>query len=514
MKQPLYYTVALIVAIIIVFNLVGDEYYFRLDLTEDHQYTLSDATREILENLEDPVTVKAYFSENLPPVLMKVRRDFQDMLVEYEAMSDGMLVFEFIDPLQSEIAEQEAAQKGVQSETIQVREDNEAKVQRAYFGAVVAISDKQEAIPRIAPGMPMEYALSAAIKKIAIKDKPVIGFVRGHGEAHLAEMAQLKEELDILYNAEEVAMTDSTTIPDRFETLAIIRPTESISPVQLTQLDDFLGKGGRLLVAMNTVTADMQSRYGTPVQTGLPAWLAQKGLVVDQDFVVDQQCGAVSVPQQLGFLTVQTQVQFPFIPVITEFADHPITSGLEAIMMEFASSLHYEGDAAITYTPLLFSSALSDTLNAPQYFDFEKEWTEEDFTQSAIPMAAALEGKLGHTETTTKMVVVTDGDFVVNGGGQRGPQGQQTQGRPLIPDNVYMMANALGWLYGDAGLNELRTKGTTSRPIRELKSGTQNTLKYGNFLLPLLLAIGYGIVRSQKNRAQRNKRRNENYEKA
>jgi hypothetical protein len=59
MKSTLYTTPGLIIGIIIVVNLLANEYHLRLDLTEDKQYTLSDATENILEDLEDPITVKA-----------------------------------------------------------------------------------------------------------------------------------------------------------------------------------------------------------------------------------------------------------------------------------------------------------------------------------------------------------------------------------------------------------------------------------------------------------------------
>ena len=98
MKANLLTTTILIAGIIVVINLLGNEYHIRWDLTEDKQYTLSNATRDILTTLEDPVTVKAYFSKDLPPHVGKTRQDFQDILVEYASLSDGQIQYEFIDP--------------------------------------------------------------------------------------------------------------------------------------------------------------------------------------------------------------------------------------------------------------------------------------------------------------------------------------------------------------------------------------------------------------------------------
>ena len=101
-------TILLVVAIIVVINLLSDQFFFRLDFTEDRQYTLSDATRDILDELQEPITVKAYFSKDVPAQLIKTKRDFQEMLVEYGKLSGRMLVFEFISPNEDEELEREA----------------------------------------------------------------------------------------------------------------------------------------------------------------------------------------------------------------------------------------------------------------------------------------------------------------------------------------------------------------------------------------------------------------------
>src|SRR5689334_16976440 len=120
--NKVYISAILIIVILVMVNLLSSEFHLRMDFTEDNQYTLSDATENILEGLEEPVTVKAYFSENLPPAVSKTRKDFQEMLVEYASMADGMLQYEFINPNESEAKENEAAHSGIQQVLINVRE--------------------------------------------------------------------------------------------------------------------------------------------------------------------------------------------------------------------------------------------------------------------------------------------------------------------------------------------------------------------------------------------------------
>ena len=502
MKQKLLITTILTVGIVLVINFLSNELHLRLDFTETGQYTLSKATRDILNDLEEPVTVKAYFSKDLPANIGKTRDDFQDLLIEYATRSNGMIAYEFINPNENESTEKQATQNGIQPVMINVREKDQVKQQKAFLGAAISLGEKHETIPVIQPGASMEYALSTAIKKISVAKRPIIGFLQGHGEPALSDMRQVMEQLSVLYDVKEVQL-DSLDVPLDVKTLAIVRPTDTIPPVQVQRLDAFVARGGRLLVAINRVNGNLQQAYGMPVTTGLEMWLAKMGITIQEAFVVDVKCGSVSVQQQQGSFTMQTQVSFPYLPMMGKFADHPVSKGLERVIFEFVSPVSYAGDTSKRFTPLVFSSEQSSAQMAPLRFDINKQWTQTDFPERNISVAGVLEGKLSGN-TNARMVVIGDGDLVVNG-----PQQQQ---RRLQPDNVNLFANAVDWLSDDTGLIELRTKGVTSRPIHELDDTTKSVLKYGNFLLPILLVIGYGLVRWQRNRMIRLKRMSENYE--
>ena len=173
-KRKIQITILLVFAILILVNLLSTKLFFRLDFTEDKRYSLSDATENILENLNEPVTVTAYFSEDLPPDISKVRQDFRDLLVEYSNKSGSMVVYEFVNPNENQEDEMKAQQNGIQPLMINVRERDQLKQQRAYLGAIVQLGEKKEVIPFIQPGAAMEYALSTSIKKLSVDVKPKI----------------------------------------------------------------------------------------------------------------------------------------------------------------------------------------------------------------------------------------------------------------------------------------------------------------------------------------------------
>lgn len=502
MKNKLYITILLVVSIVLIVNLISQDFFIRLDFTQDKQYTLSKATKDILKNLTEPVTVKAYYSENLPPDVAKGRKDIKELLIEYNNISKGNLVYEFINPNKDDASERDAAQAGIQPVMINVREKDQVKQQKAYMGVVVSIGDRKEVVPFIQPGSGIEYALTTAIKKVSIADKPTVALLQGHGEPGIGEINQVYSELSVLYRVEPLTLSESSPIPDRFKTIIVLRPQDSLKASHLNQLDNFLAKGGKLVVAINRVKADLQSGYGSVSNTGIESWLRGKGIVVGDNVVVDAHCASVQVQQQQGNMSFVTSMQFPYIPIVSKFAKHPISSGLENVIMQFPSTVEFTGDSTIKYTPIAFSSDKSGTEKAPIYFNIQRQWTQNDFPKKNLVLAALIEGKLSGS-VRSKMVVIGSGDFAVNGSGEK----QQR----LQPDNVNLLVNSVDWLSDDTGLIGLRTKGITSRPLDEKSDATKAILKWLNFLLPILLILGYGFVRSQVNRNKRIKRMEESY---
>ena len=151
----------LILAITIVINVLADRFFFRFDFTEDKRYTLSQATKNILEDLDETVTVTAYFTEDLPQEFMKLKRDFKELLIEYGSASGKNVVYEFVDPANDPQLEQQLIQSGVQPLLINARSKDELKQQKVYLGALVQYGERTEAIPYIERGAAMEYSQEA-----------------------------------------------------------------------------------------------------------------------------------------------------------------------------------------------------------------------------------------------------------------------------------------------------------------------------------------------------------------
>lgn len=493
-------SILLIAGILLVVNLISRSFFIRWDVTQDKQYTLSKATGNILKNIEEPVTITAYFTKNLPQQFMKGRQDLQDMLIEYSTQSGDMVNYEFIDPNEDEAKEQEAIQNGISPLLLNVREKDESVQKKAFMGAILKTGETQDVIPLIQPGAPIEYMLTTAIKKVSTIEKPTIGYITGHGEPSLDEgLAIANQAMGILYNIEDIDLSFHDEVGPHIKTILWVNPQDSIPPVQFDKLNRYLDTGGHLCLAFNTVDGDFQSVQGVEKRTGIAPWLATKGLNVNTNFVVDAKSGNITVQQRQGMFSFNTAVNFPYFPAVSNFVDHPITKGIEQVIFQFVSSIDYNGDDTYTFEPIVQSSSASNVENVPVFFNVEKKWSNADFPLSSQTIAGVLE-KISGTGMGSKIVVFSDGDF---------PAGAQSRGQN--PDNVSLLVNGVDWLSDDTGLIDLRTKGVTSRPIDEIDDAKKAQIKWFNFLLPILLVLGYGLFRSQRNRSKRAKRMQERY---
>lgn len=495
-KKNLNYYILLLLGIFILINILAAKYYFRLDFTEDKRYTLSESTLDIIKNLNEPVTITAYFSENLQPELDRMRQDFRDLLIEYNTRSNGMIVFKFINPNENPQSEQQAVQAGVQTLMIEAREKDQATTKKAFMGATVQVGEQTEVIPFIQSGAQMEYELSSTIKKLTDTDKAFIGFITGHGEPALQAMLQTVQQLSILYMPEEVRITDSVNLA-KYKTLVWINPQDTIPASDFQKIDQYISQGGNLFIAINRVEAQLQQGIGVAKNTGLENWLASEGITVNPDFVIDANCGAITVQQRQGVFTINQQLNFPYLPIISNFAEHPATTGIDAMILQFASSLTYSGDSIWSYTPLAFTSEKSGKENAPLYFNIQRNWSENDFPEQKIPVAGLFENK------KTKIIVITDGEFAINGIGQQAHQIQD--------GNVAFLVNSIDFMSDDTGLIQLRSKKQKVRLLEQLDDSTKQTLKILNFILPIVLIILFGIFRYQKRKILRIKRKGDYY---
>lgn len=477
---------------LILLNIVSSFFYFRIDFTADKRYTLDKVTKRILREVDDPIIITMYVSKDLPPNISRTIRDFKHLLTEYNAYSTKRIEVEEVNPNLNEELEMKAIEVGIHPVPLEIREKDQVKVQKVFLGLVIQVGDKSETIPLIQPGIAMEYNLSTLIKRLTIEDKAKIGYIVGHGEPVLASLDQMTKELSVLYELEPVDLGKRINLSD-YKAIIILSPFEEISPREFRRLDNYLGIGGSLFIGIDRVNGILNHGIGVGINTNLEIWLEKKGILVEDAFIVDKKCSTVTVREK-SYFSYPQQVNFPYLPLITDFSDHTITDGIEAMILQFASPLKYVGDTTVSFHELAWSSKISGKLKAPVSFNVGQIWLPKDFLYPRQIVAAAIQGPIVSAQEA-RICVIGDGNFIVNGIGK--------QKISIQADNINFIANAIDWLSDDSGLMSLRTKGIESRPLNELSEGKVLFMKYFNFLFPLLLVFVYGLFQFRRRTLKR-----------
>ena len=262
-------TLLLAAAILVVVNLIGLNIFGRLDLTDDRVYSLSRASRDIVENLEDPVTITAFFSADLPAQFASNRRFLRDKLDDYRAYGGQNVQYEFIDPGEDDDIRGEAARLGIPPVQIQVIESDNVQLKNAYMGVAIEYENNRESIPVVQDLSKLEYDLTSAIRRLTRTEKPIAGFWTGHGEPDLMQnMPRLQQNLATNYDVQPVTEADLQG-ENRPDVLVIIAPTDTIPESHLRALDSYIMDGGRVGFLLNRVAANLQAGQAIELNTGI-----------------------------------------------------------------------------------------------------------------------------------------------------------------------------------------------------------------------------------------------------
>ena len=465
----------------------------RLDLTDQKLYTISDGTRQILKDLEEPVTLYFFFSEGASKDLVVLRnyaRRVEEMLREYERVADGKLQLHIIDPQPFSEAEDRAAEFGLQA--VPLSQTGE----QLYFGlAGTNELAQREVIPFFAleqEGL-LEYELSRLINGLAQVEKPQIGLISGLPIAggmdpmsgQPAAPWVVYEQLQQVFDVQELE-ADIDAVPADIDVLLLVHP-KMLSEAALFAIDQFVLRGGKLLAfidplaetdrSMEAMMDGMADGKASDLAPLLGAW----GVGYDPEQVV--------LDSRLGMSVSRGQGQLParhigWLEVEKQFmsAEDTVTVPLQLLTVATAGALLPMEGAPTEFLPLLSSSERSALVSSSRFGNLQDP---EDLLRGfksdehVYHFAARLQGPAstaypdgleGQEPELTEaaninVLLVADTDLLTDRMwvqvqdffGQRIPQ-------PWA-DNGGLLINALDNLSGSEALISVRSRGDFSRPF-------------------------------------------------
>lgn len=206
-KKYIKFSVYLLVVVLL--NVAGMTLFFRADLTGNRLYSLSDVSRQVVSTLTEPMTIKVFFTRNLPAPYNGTEQYLRDLLAEYGASANHFFNYRFYDvspdqgDLRNDTVENQtlAGDYGINPIQIQVVEKDEIKFKKAYMGLVIIHGDQMETVDAITGTDGLEYRLTMAMRKLnnkvsallALKDKIHVRLYMSASLKQVAPLMQIKE---------------------------------------------------------------------------------------------------------------------------------------------------------------------------------------------------------------------------------------------------------------------------------------------------------------------------------
>lgn len=493
----------LLIKLGIILMLLGVASYLklRLDFSQNKAYSLSEVSKDAVRGLKDNMVVKIYASEELPAEMSSLDRYVKDLLSEYQMAGRGKFHYEFLRGLSTEELRIQAQQNGLKSMFMQIYENDKTTSKEIIYGLVFEYQGKFDAInlmPRTEAKL--EYELTRKVQKLARNTLPEIVVYKDS----LYTMMPTKAFDEGLEANFEVVETDLLTPPKQTEVMIFTGATGNLSNTQLYNLDQYLMKGGSLVVLQDRVSTD--GRTISEMQSNIFPLLQHYGLKINTEIAMDIFCDI----RQMG---VDTSISFPIYPVLRGL-DHPITKNLSNIVMYLCNGLQVIKRPGLKFQTILASSPSSAVLEGPDYVLDPELFQKPDpnvFIHPPIPLGVVMEGQFD-SYYKDKPEFQAKGFVAQNKNGKIVAYGDRElfidSDKGIFVDRYYIVLNAVDWLLGRDSMISIRSRhlqtsildiayymhknellwGDPAKTERRIKTG----IKIASTVLPSLLLILVG----------------------
>ena len=477
--------IAFILLIALADNVLKD---FRLDLTENKLYTLSDGTINIVSKVEDSIKLKLYYSNSLTKddsYLRSYSKRVIEFLQSYEYKSNGKIKLEVIDPIPFSDEEDLAMKYGLQSVPMNDNQDN------VFFGLVAENTYGEHEIVKFfdpSKESQIEYVVTKTIYSLINLSKPKIGvisstpifgsydFTRNEPTPAWAIIQQLESLFDVQLINKKVENLGS------FDTLVVFHP-KKITDKRKNQIIDFYNSGKSIILFYDVysesdidfIDPSQPPKAGGIQASDFPELLDVLGIKINTNKVLLDKDLALPVTSQQSQQPIKHAAILKFDK--TSFnTNNDITKKLSMVTSAFSGYIEKKSDS-ITFTPLITSSNNSriEERNTFRYLP-DPQVLIKDFKPSnnKYVFSALIE------KNKSKAIVIADTDIASN---YLWVRVQEFYGeRVLTPwaNNGDFIINSVDFLSGGKSLAGISNRSVFSRPfikVNELRKVAEERFK-------------------------------------
>ena len=537
--------------IIIVFVAIGQRINFRFDLTKNHRHTISDQTKVLLKNIDQPLKIDIFLEGKLPPEFLRLRKEVSELIKSIRQHTD-QIVYEYIDPFEgakdNNSLVDEMKSFGITPEYV-VQNQSQGVQQTVVFPwAMISDGNRTMLIPLIQKHLGdnkqqqinrsiehLEFQFYDALYKLAQKKKETIAVLTSHGTSKDIVIADFMRSLQPYYHLATFDLKALKNEPEktienlnRFKMLIVSNPTKAFTNKEKYLLDQYTLQGGKSMWMINPTSINRDSLFNISGKSmvvskkyNLGDLFFKYGLRLENDLVKDLYSAPIVLAD--GKQNNSQYVPMPWtyygLPLPNE--NHPIGKSAGNVLLQFPSSIDTLKNN-IKKTILLKSSAFTKTIRTPvtvYLSEAGEKLIPTNFNESSRNVAVLLKGKFNSafnnkikpvklaknlSKGESEIIVISDGNIFEN---------QVDKGSPLElgfdkwTNNFYanktFSQNCVHHLMGNSQLLEIRNKEVEISFLDPKKVANQERLWKASMLIsPLILLafLGFFLFKYRTNK--------------
>ena len=525
-------------------------FFFRIDLTSEKRYSISQPTKTLLKKANAPIKVSIYLEGDLNPGFTRLKNSAKNLLDEMSVYAAEGIDMEFINPstaaTQAEREQKylELEAEGMTPTAIYERDKEGKSIQKIVFPWVKMTYGNKTVVVNLLKNIRglqgeenlnisienLEFEITDGIRRLINSQVSKIAFIEGHGELNEAETYDISKVLSRYFQIDRGTLATDATILTEYKAIIIAKPTQPFSESDKYIIDQYIMNGGKVLWLMDGVRVSMENLSTTGISPAialdlnLDDLLFKYGIRIQPVLLQDVQCASVPV----NIAPKGTQPQFEptpwfFAPLLLTSSQHPISKNITEVRSEFVSTIEVVGENNNTKASLLLATSdNTHVFSTPATIDLSETHDTKDknyFNMSYMPVSVLMEGEfesnfanrmrpkeiinafpLLKKSLKTRQIFVADGDIIRN---ETNGIASDSTTLPLGFDrymnqqfgNREFIANAVLYLTDDEGWIDLRSRSLKLRLLnKQLVNNERLTIQLVSILTPLLLLAIFGVL--------------------
>ena len=437
---------------------------FRIDLSSDKRYSISDQTKRLLKSAEKNIDITVFLDGDLNPGFQRLKTSTRDMLEEMSVYAKKDIEVSFENPSKANneterlkrYAELEA--QGMTPTAIYERDKEGKAIQKIVFPWIKISSGEKTVYVNLLKNIRgnsgeenlnisienLEFEITDGIRRLLNNEVTRIAFLEGHGELNEAETYSVSKILSRYFQIDRGVLADDASVLDGYRAVIIANPSQAFSESDKYIIDQYIMRGGRVLWLLDGVKLAAENLSTTGISPAIELDLN----LSDQLFkygvrlapVLLQDIQSVQVPVNIAPQGAEPQFEpapFYYAPLLLASYQHPITRNITEVKAAFASAIEPVGEnKELKNHLLLASSDNTHIVTTPATIEMSETPDPNDknyFNEAYVPVAMLSEGifqsnfanrmtppnlkntaPLLQKSVATRQIFVADGDIIRN----------------------------------------------------------------------------------------------------